>query len=219
MEPPDLVGQITLLPRELRGALEALLAKLRAPVRSGSSDARHQMYTERSPALTHEAARIVATDQVVTTGAVQQEAAARTTSRAAAAVARDGRLPAAIEAGHRAGEMLLDGAQSLPSTRAGVELLVAGMGMEMRQQTDLGEAVADRLTVLAQQTAEVSQQIGTLAATAGALTARAAERDRQALDARLGLADAIGAGVDMLQQMLAGTGEPVGDEVRLDPLY
>ncbi len=219
MEPPDLVGQITRLPRELRTALETLLAKLRAPAAPGSAEAGHQAYVGRSPALSHEVAGIVATDEIVTGGAVGQAAAARAASLAAAAAARDPRLPASVAAGYQAGDTLLAGAQELPSTRAGVELLVAGMGMGMRQQADLAEAVAGRLTLLAQQTADVSSQIGALAASVGALTAREADRDGRALDAQLGLADAVGAGAEALRQMLAGVGQPSGTEMRLDSLY
>jgi hypothetical protein len=216
---PDLIGRITLLPPELQGALEALRAKLGALPAPGSPEARHQAYAQGSPPLAREAAGVAAVDEIVTSGAVAQDAAVHATSLGAQGAARDLRLPAAVAAGYDAGDMLLGGARELPSTRAGVELLVAGMGMGMRQQADLGAAVADRLTVLAQQTAEVSQQIGALAATAGALAAREAERDRQALDARLGLADALAAGGSALQQMLADAGGPASGEIRVDPLY
>src|SRR5579884_1729352 len=183
---PDLLGSIA-APAEVRGALDALLAKLRAPALPASSEAR--------------------------------AAAVRTTSLAAAGAAGDPRLPAVVAAGREAGTTLLRGAGSLPSTRAGVELLVAGVGTEMRQQAELGAAVGDRLTLLAQQTAEVSGQIGALATTAATLVAREAERDRRALDATLGLADVLLAGGQTLQEMLAGAGEPSGDEMRVDPLY
>ncbi len=217
--PPDLIGQVSLLPRELASVLDALLAKLLAPAPPGGVEARHQEYTASSPALAHEAAGIVATDEIVTDGAVQQAAATRAVSVAAAAAAGDSLLPATVSSAHETGAALLRGAHSLPSSRAGIELLVAGVGAGMQQQADLSAAVADRLTVLAQQTVAVSQQIGALAATAGALAVREAERDRQALDARLGLADALGAGGQMFQQVLAATGEPSADEIRLDPLY
>ena len=217
--PPDLIGQISMLPRELAGALDALMAKLRAPASPGGVEARHQEYTAGSPALAHEAAGIVATDEIVTDGAVQQAAATRAVSVAAAAAAGDPLLPATVSSARETGAALLRSAHNLPSSRAGIELLVAGMGAGMQQQADLSAAVADRLTMLAQQTVAVSQQIGALAATAGALTVRDAERDRQALDARLGLADALGAGGQMFQQVLAATGEPSTDEIRLDPLY
>jgi hypothetical protein len=92
------------------------------------------------------------------------------------------------------------------------------MGVGMRQQADLGAAVADRLTLLAQQTAQVSGQIGALAATTATLAAREAERDRQAVDARFGLADALGTGGQLLRQMLSAAGES-GDEIRIDSLY
>lgn len=220
VRPPDLAGQITMIPQEVRAAIDALLAKLDAPVRPDTVDARHQVYVQSSPALAHEAIGIAEADQVVTNMAVEQETASRATALGAAGAARDARLPAAIGAGYQAGQMLLQGAGQVPSTRAGVELLVAASGMAMRQQADLGEAVADRLAVLAQQTAAVSQQIGTLAATAGTLVARETERDRQALDARLGLADILNESGRLLQQMLAGEGASgAGAETRIDPLY
>ncbi len=216
---PDITGQIAMFPDEVRAAIDALLAKLRSPVAPGSSDARHQAYTASSPALSREAVGIAASDQVITSMAVQQAAASRATALAAAGAARDTRLPTAVGAGYQAGQMLVESAGQVPSTRAGVELLVAAQGMAMRQQADLTEAVADRLSVLAQQTAAVSQQIGTLAVTAGTLAARETERDRRALDARLGLADILGEAGRLLQQMLAGAGEPSASETGIDPLY
>ncbi len=216
---PDLTGQITMFPQEVRAAIDALLAKLRAPVAPGSSDARHQAYTASSPALTREAVGIAAADQVITSMSVQQAAASRATALAAAGAARDTRLPAAVVAGYQAGRMLVESADQVPSTRAGVELLVAAQGIAMRQQADLSEAVADRLSLLAQQTAAVSEQIGTLAVTAGTLVARETERDRQVLDARLGLADVLSEAGHLLQQMLADAGEPSASETGIDPLY
>lgn len=218
-EPPDMIGQVGGLPRELSGALDLLVGKLRVQASPGSVDDRHREYAASSPALAHEAANIVTTDEIVTAAAVQQAAAARAVSLAASAAAGDSRLPTIVSSAHETGAALARGARNLPSSRAGIELLVAGMGADMQQQADLGAAVADRLTVLAQQTAEVSQQIGTLAATTGALTAREAERDRQEFDARLGLADALDMGARMFQRTLAAAGEPPTDEFRLDPLY
>jgi hypothetical protein len=116
-------------------------------------------------------------------------------------------------------DLLVSAAQDLPSSRAGIELLVAGVGAGMRHQANLGAATADRLTVLVQQTAQVSQQVGALAATTSALTLRQAERDRKALNGQLGLADAVSAAAQMLQDVLAGAGDPAVNEPRLDPLY
>jgi len=219
VEPPDLIGQISLLPQELRSALDALLAKLRAQATPGGVEARHQQYAASSPALAHEAAGIVATDEIVAGAAVQQAAATRAVAFAASAAAGDTQLPATVSSAHETGAALVQGARGLVSSRAGIELLVAGVGAGLQQQADLSAAVADRLTVLTQQTAQVSQQIGALAATTGALTARETERDRQDLDARLGLADALSTGGQMFQQVLAAAGEPSTEVIRLDPLY
>ncbi len=215
----DLIGQIGLLPEELRGALEGVLAKLRAPVLPGTVEARHQTYIGSNPVLARKAAGIAETDEVVVGGAVQQVAASRASSLAAAALARDPRLPATVTAARETGQMLLTAARGLPSSRAGIELLVGGVGSGLRQQAELTAAVADRLTVLAQQTAQVSQQIGSLAATAGAMAVREAERDRRALDAQFGLADAITQGARVFEGMLSGVGGQSGDTIRLDPLY
>jgi hypothetical protein len=217
--PADVIGQVTLLPQDVRGALDAFLAKLQAVVPPGSPAALHQAYTAASPQLTHDAVGLASSDAILTAGAVEQGAGVQLTWRAAQGAAQDSLLPAAAEAARETGDVLVENAQNLPSTRAGVQLLVAGMGAGMREQADLNAAVGDRLTVLAQQTATVSQQIGALAATTGALVAQETERDRQALDARLGIADALGTGAAMFQEMLTAAGEPSDGDVPLDPLY
>src|SRR5207302_9250207 len=102
---------------------------------------------------------------------------------------RDLRTELAAAQADQAGRMLVSAAQGLPSSRAGIELLVAGVGTGLRRQADLGAAAADRPTVLVQQTAQVSQQVAALAATTGSLTLRQAEQDRRALDAQLEFAD------------------------------
>jgi hypothetical protein len=217
-ELPDVVGRITQVPVELGATLDTVIARLQAAVLPGSADARHRAYIESSPSLTREQAGIATADTVITSSVVQQEAATRATTEAATAAAHDAGLPSTISAGHDTGDTLLASARSVPSTRAGIELLIGGMGAGMRQQADLGAAVADRLTLLTQQTAQVSRQIGALAATTATVAARETERDRRAVDARLGLADALTAGGQMLHQMLSGAGES-GDEIRIDPLY
>jgi hypothetical protein len=218
-ELPDLLGQIRLLPHELRSALEMVLAKLRAPVRPGSVDARHQNYVGSSPVVAHEASGIADSDAVVAGAAVQQAAATRATALAAAALAHDRGLGAAVSAAHETGRTLVGEARGLPSSRAGIELLVAGVGSELEQEAEFHAAVAQRLTVLAQQNAEVSQQIGSLATIAGVLTLREAERDRLTLDAHLGLADTVTQGARALEEMLSSAGAPPSDELRIDPLY
>ena len=97
---------------------------------------------------------------------------------------------------------MVQGAPSLPKLRAGIEMLVAGMGAGMEQQADAAASLGDRLTALAQQTAAVNEQVGALGQTAEALTARDAARDRRDLDARLGLMDAVRAGGQRLRRCL-----------------
>jgi hypothetical protein len=214
-----LVGQIRALPERLRGALEVLRNKLQAPVAPGSIDERHHAYIESSPAMVHEAVGIVETDEVVAGGTVQQAAASQATAAGAAAVSRDLRPESVSADARETSGALTSAAQDLPSSRAGIELLIAGMGAGLRQQADLGAATADRLTVLVQQSAQVSQQVGALAATTGALTLRQAERDRRALNGQLGLADAVSTVAQLLQEVLTGAGDPAVDEPRFEPLY
>ncbi|HYM70941.1 MAG TPA: hypothetical protein VEZ44_15190 [bacterium] len=214
-----LVGSMSGLPDDLRRMLTAVLAAWRSPAQPGTPVADHQAYVSANPSLANDAIGIAATSAAVAAGNVRQQVAVSITSKDAAAVAADPALPAAALAARQVGAALLQGAPQLPSSRAGIEMLVAGMGAGMQQQADLDTALAERLTVLAQQLAAVSQQMGTLGETTAALAARDAERDRRELDARLGLMDAVRAGGQALSQMLAGAGEPSDVELPLVPLY
>jgi hypothetical protein len=213
------IAQINALPAALRGALEAIRAKLQAPADPGSVDERHHAYIESNPAMVHEAIGITETDEVVAGGTVQQAAASQATALGAAAVSRDLRPEVVTAEAQETSDALTSAAHDLPSSRAGIELLVAAMGANLRQQAGLGAATADRLTVLVQQTAQMSQQVGGLAATTGALTLRQTERDEKALTGQLGLADAVSTIAQVLQEIMTGAGDPAVDEPRLDPLY
>ena len=216
---PDMVAQIAALPEHLRAILEAVRAKLRAPIAAGGLDERHHAYTDSNPALAHEAVDIAATDQVVAEGTVRQTAASQATAAAAAAVSRDQRPEVAILEAQRVGDALVASASDLPSTRAGMELLIAGVGTGLHRQADLQASTADRLTLLVQQTAQVSQQLSALAATSAAVTLRLAEQDRAALDARLGFADAVSAAAGTLQDLLSGVGDSTAAEPQFSLLY
>jgi hypothetical protein len=208
-----------MLPATLRGTLEAVLSKLQAAVVPGSIDERHHAYIESNPETMHEAVGITEVDQVVAEGTVQQAAASQATAAGAAAVSRDLRPEVAGADAQATSDALSSAAQNLPSSRAGIEVLIAGMGAGLRQQATLEGATADRLTVLIQQTAQMSQQVGALAATTGAMTLRQAERDRTALNGQLGLADAVSTIGQVLQDVLSGAGDSSVDEPRLEPLY
>jgi len=214
-----LARQIAALPRALRGPLEAVLGKLAAAAAPGAAGARHRAYIEGDPATAHEAMGIVETDQVVVGGAVQQRASSEATAAAADAVSRDLRPELAAAQADQAGRMLVSAAQGLPSSRAGIELLVAGVGTGLRRQADLGAAAADRLTVLVQQTAQVSQQVAALAATTGSLTLRQAEQDRRALDAQLEFADTVSTAAHLLVGVVTDAGETRSTDPQLRPLY
>ncbi len=221
-EEADLTGlirEIGALPETLRRALQAVRDKLQVHVTPGSLGERHHAYIESNPAMVHEIIGITETDEVTISGTVQQQAASQATAMGAAAVARDLRPATVAMSAREDSDTLLSAAQDLPSSRAGIELLVAGVGAGLRHQAELGAATADRLTVLVQQTAQVSQQVGALAATTSALTLRQAERDRKSLHGQLGLADAVSAVAQMLQDVLTGAGDPAVTEPRLDPLY
>lgn len=214
-----LANQIERLPAALRGVLEDLVNKLRTLPAPGSTAERHHAYIESSPALVHEATGIVETDEIVAGGAVRQAAASQATAAGAAAVARDLRPAAAgVDARETSGALASAG-QNLPSSRAGIELLIAGLGAGLRQQADLGAATADRLTILVYQIAQVSQQVEALGTTMGAWTLRQAERDRRALEGQLGLADTAAGVAEALQDTLVGAGDPPVDEPNMLPLY
>jgi hypothetical protein len=215
----DLMKEIQGLPATLRGVLDAIINKLRIPPAPGSTAARHHAYIESNPALIHEATGIAETDELVAVGTVRQATASQATTAGAAAVSQDLRPAAASADAWETSSALASAGQNLPSSRAGIELLVSGIGAGLRQQADLGAASADRLSILVHQIAQVSQQVEALGATMGAWTLRQAERDRRALDSQLGLADTAAGFADTLQDVLAGAGDPPGDEPRLQALY
>jgi len=215
----ELIKQIQGLPAALRGVLDAIINKLRIPAVPGTTGARHHAYIESNPALIHEATGVAETDELVAVGTVRQATASQATAAGAAAVSQDLRPAAASADAWESSSALASAGQNLPSSRAGIELLISGIGAGMRQQADLGAAAADRLTVLVHQIAQVSQQVEALGATMGAWTLRQAERDRRALDSQLGLADTAAGFAETLQDVLAGAGDPPGDEPRLQALY
>jgi hypothetical protein len=216
--PLDIVAKIAALPEGWRATVAAALAKLPTPSAAGGTAGRHKAEIAGSPELTHEADAIASADQQVIASATQQEVAIGATAAVAGAAVQDTVLPAVVDAARATADQLTGGAQSLPSSRAGIELLVAGTGAGLRNQAAFTVALASRITALIQQTAQLSGQVGALASTIGVLTERDLERDRNALDARLGIADIARGGGILLRQLLEGAGEPA-DEIRLAPLY
>ena len=216
--PADIAAEIAALPARWRDLIAAARAKLGPPDQADTTAVVHKAHVAASPQLSHEADTIAAADQEILSGVVQHEIAIAATAAVADAAAHDTTLPAAAGAARAAGDQLVADAQNLPSSRAGIELLVAGMGAGLRHEAAFTAALAQRLTGLIQQAAQLSGQIGALATTAGVAAARDFERDRRALDAQLGVADAVADGGQLLRQLLEGAGDPAG-EIHLDPLY
>jgi hypothetical protein len=214
----DTVAQIAALPEQWRAIAADALAKLRAPARTEATPTRHEADIAGSPELTHEASSITSADQQVVSNVMQQEVAVTTTATIAKAAVEDAALPVAAAAAETTADQMIAGAQDLPSSRAGIQLLVAGTGAGLRSQAFLTVALASRMSGLIAQTAQLSSQIGALASTLGIAAERDFQRDRNAVDARLGLADAVRDTGTMLQRLFEATGEPA-DEIRLAPLY
>ena len=214
----DVVAQIAALPEQWRAIVADALAKLRTPARTDDTATRHEADIAGSPELMHEAGTIASADQQVVSNAMQQEVAIAATATIAEAAAEDAALPRAAAAAGKTADEMIAGAQNLPSSRAGIELLIAGTGAGLRTQAFLTVALASRISGLIQETAQLSNQIGALASTLGIAAERDLQRDRNALDARLGLADAVRDTGTLLQRLFEGAGEPA-DEIRLAPLY
>ena len=216
--PADVLTQLSGLPDAWRSIIAGGRAKLQPPNPADPAAARHERDIAGSTQLSHAAATIAAADQQVISGAAEQEIAASSTQALASAAAHDTALPQAVAAAQSAADVLASGVRDLPSSRAGIELLVAGAGAGLRSQAALTAVLADRIAGLMQQSAQLSGQVGGLASTVGIFTERALQRDRDALDARLGLADAARGSGELLRQVLLGAGEPA-DEIRIVPLY
>lgn len=216
--PVDIVTEIAGMPERWQAIVAAALAKLRTSGSADTATMQHEADIAGSPALSHEAGTIASADQQVISSMIQHEVAIAATAAVADAAVNDAALPAEADAAGATADQMIANAQNLPSSRAGIALLVAGTGAGLRHQAALSVALANRITGLIQQTAQVSGQLGALASTIGVLTARDLERDRNALDARLGIADIARGGGTLLRQLLEGAAEPA-DEIRLAPLY
>jgi hypothetical protein len=218
LDPLAVVTQIAALPAEWRAIVADAIAKLSVSTVGDATAAQHGAEISDSPQLSHEAATIAEADQQVTSETVQHEVAIQATAAVARAAAEDGTLPAEAAAASATGDALAANAQSLPSSRAGIELLVAGMGAGLRHQAAFTTALAGRLSGLLQQNAQLSGQVGALASTVGVLTERDLERDGGALNAQLGAADAAHGAADLFGQLLEGAYDTAG-EIPLTPLY
>jgi hypothetical protein len=218
IDPLTMITQIAELPRQWNTIAAAMGAKAAGRSASDPVTVQHAEDITSSPDLSHEAASIAAADQEMASGVVEHEVAAGATASVARAAVNDEALPAAAAAAAATGDELVSDAASIPSSRAGIEMLIAGMGAGLRHQAALTTALADRITGLLQQNAQLSGQIGALASTVSVLTARSLERDRAELNGRLGAADAGQGTVDMFAQLLRSAADTNG-EIALDPLY
>lgn len=214
----DLVAQSAALGEQWRAIITDALAKHRPSTPADPTATRHEADIEGSPELSHEAGSIAAADQQVVSNVVQQEVAIAAATTIAEAAAEDTALPAAVSVAGTTADQMIAGAQNLPSSRAGIQLLVAGTGAGLRNQAFLTVALASRMSGLIQQVAQLSSQIGALTSTVGIATERGLERDRDVLDARLGMGDATRGAETLLRRLLEGAGEPAG-EIPLAPLY
>ena len=214
-----LMGRVLDLPDDLRQRLTTMLSQWWSATPHGPLAGTHEAYVTATPVLTQAAAGVATSAAVVAAGSVRQDAGVEASAETARTVASDPRLNEVAAAARQAGNTMVQEAADLPSSRAGIEMLVAGMGAGMEQQADAAVSLGDRLTALVQEIAAVSQQVGALGEVTSALTARDAERDRRSFDAQLGLMDALHAGGQTLARMLSDADESADVGPNLTPLY
>lgn len=156
--------QITRLPVRFQGTLQALLHKLQNlpdPV-PGSPGWTYRQYAQQNPALQAKARQIAMTEVMAAAMTTETQAAAEISGDIAREVVTDATLPAATLEAVLAARALADAAQTIPSTRGGVQMLIAAMAAQMQQEATYTQGLADRLQGLNQQQALTARELHAL---------------------------------------------------------
>jgi hypothetical protein len=147
--------QLARLPVRFQGTLQALLAKLQslpAP-QPGSPGWTYRRYAEQNPALVAKARQMAITEVMAAATTTETRAMAEMSGEVARELVADPTLPAAALDAAAAAQALAEAARTIPSTRAGVQMLIAAMAAQMQQHASYTQGLANRLQGLSQQEA------------------------------------------------------------------
>ena len=156
--------QLAHLPLRFQATLQALLTKfqtLPAP-QPGSPGWTYQQYAAQNPALLAKARQIAATEVMAAATTTETQAAAEMSGDIARQVVTDTALPAATLDAVAAAQALANAAPNIPSTRSGIQMLIAAMAAQMQQHASYAQGLADRLQGLNQQEALSARELHAL---------------------------------------------------------
>ncbi len=156
--------QLTQLPARFQTTLQSLLTKfqsLPAP-KPGSPGWTYQQYAQQNPALLAKARQIAATEVMAATTTTETQATADMSGDIARQVVSDTALPAATLDAIAAAQALAEAAPDIPSTRSGIQMLIAALAAQMQQHASYAQGLADRLQGLNQQEALSARELHAL---------------------------------------------------------
>lgn len=156
--------QLTRLPGRFQGTLRTLLTKLQslpAP-QPGSPGWTYRQYAEQNPALRAKARQIAITEVMAAATTTETRAMAAMSGDIARELLADTTLPVATLDAVAAAQALAHAASNIPSTRSGIQMLIAAMAAQMQQQAIYTQSLANRLQGLNQQEALSARELHAL---------------------------------------------------------
>ncbi len=172
--------QLARLPLRFQATLQALLRKLQtlpAP-QPGSPGWIYRRYAEQNPAIREKARQMVASEVMAAATTTETRAMAETSGDLARELVTDTTLPSAVLDAVAASQALANAAPNIPSTRAGIQMLIAAMAAQMQQHAAYTQGLANRLQGLSQQEALEARELHALSWALNHQIIRA-EKDRE----------------------------------------
>lgn len=172
--------QLARLPLRFQGTLRALLSKLQAlPAPApGSPGWIYRRYAEQNPAIREKARQLVASEVMAAATTTETRAMAEMSGDLARELVTDTTLPLAALDAVAAAQALANAATNIPSTRAGIQMLIAAMAAQMQQHAAYTQGLANRLQGLSQQEALSARELHALSWALNHQIIRA-EKDRE----------------------------------------
>jgi hypothetical protein len=157
-------AQLVRLPLRFQTTLRALLAKLQslpAP-QPGSPGWTYRRYAEQNPAIRAKARQMAVTEVMAAATTTETRAMAEMSGDIARELVADVTLPMATLDAVAAAQALAAAAPGIPSTRSGIQMLIAAMAAQMQQQASYTQGLANRLQGLSQQEALTARELHAL---------------------------------------------------------
>ncbi|MDR5693736.1 MAG: hypothetical protein QN198_05170 [Armatimonadota bacterium] len=151
-------SQLRRFPEMLEEAVQRWLEELRQILSVEGSSALYGVYGQANPKVVRKAKDLARSEMAAVGGTVQSVAAARVSLALARHAAQESTIRRAAREAQDTAHALSREAPTIPSTRAGIQLLVAGQAEGLRFQAVLGRTLGNRLAGVSQQLASLSQQ-------------------------------------------------------------